>query len=837
MPSVTVTPLNGGQLVTRATSSVAGISNYTKKLNWIRVLEQEHRRHGYDLFVPLPSADDFADQPYPAAADDTINLVYLSRRANGSSAVIAGTPSRHWKFSLDLGDYIEDYLGQPYVLGDSNGPYFEVPTRWQLIGDGFSTDGHRWESSTVSGTTIFNNGVDLPTAYRIDWSSEAPLYELREQGILTVGTITEHQSMLMAADITELATDADLDLLLGLVNSSPITVTQDGRRVSGTTSATMTGGVTGVITANAAFFENTGGPFGTGDVGRIVVFADGQRVSVTGYTSATQVSVAPIDAATITAQVLGATFYVSDLPNFTLSTRSAYSVIASAPLFDASFVGRRIGWASGESRTVMQYISTTHVKVDRDTPIAAAPILYENPDTYAALTNNGDGTYSVGSTNLGTSPDRRQTRVLWSLPGGPTRFAAAIPVTATAGSPILTTTRSIRSITVGQAVAVANAGTNGGLLIVDANNNPITVTDIGPGYIRLSYAAQTSTTEGEIQLTDSVGSLIGYADLDDDGSGILKMLTLQDQLVIYKDTSFFLGRFTGLVAQPFVFELVPAAHGQTLHYRFTLANLNGRAHIYAGRNSFYTFDLTTRLPQLMQKADLVQDLFYDYASFANTNAIFTADNQVTQELYFVCPQNTGDPVLAYDYRYDTFSTSDMQFTAGAMVKSPADNTASETEDWFVMGNSAGTVLIYGSTTGPVPLWDNGKEIYYRRSARPYSPLKTGAYDSVLRSGQSDFGDEMNEKRMTRYVAQFASQQGASPTFTVKFYTAKNQSESPVLKAQKTVTDADSHGLVPVHLLFHNMQEELTISGYDNPTRLHSRIFEVIGNADKSNTRR
>ena len=68
----------------------------------------------------------------------------------------------------------------------------------------------RWECVEVSGYVIFNNGYDLPLAYRSDWSKAESLRGLRENGIASVGTIQSYDGRLVCADIMEIDEGRDL---------------------------------------------------------------------------------------------------------------------------------------------------------------------------------------------------------------------------------------------------------------------------------------------------------------------------------------------------------------------------------------------------------------------------------------------------------------------------------------------------------------------------------------------------------------------------------------------------------------------------------------------------
>lgn len=809
--------------MTRASASEAGFLNYTTKRNWRRDLSDEMTREGYDYCVPDPDAGDASSQPFPAASDQTINLVHLSRRPNGDAAMLVATPTTIYRFNSSLAGYYEDPDYENYVdpadpdLGGQ--PYFAVPSRWQVIGSGFSPNGRRWEAKNVNGLTILNNSVDLPVSYRLDYSTVTPMHELREQGILSVGTIEEYDSILMGGDVDEML-EGNIPDILEVASSGSITVSQTGRASSGVITATTSGaGPTYTITATASIFT---APM----VGRMIRFSNGARFTITGYTSGTVVSATRNGTyAVITAKP----FVITDAWDPTSSTVDAYSLTASSSFFTSAMVGKLIAWADGTVRKVTKYVSGTHAKTDYDAPISAGEVKYDNPNAYLSketLIANG----------VITDTNRRQTRLLWSEVGAPTKFGTQSPVSMESGSEYAIASRTIGSLSIGDAVAVDGAGLFGGVLILDDDGNPVTVKRIVPGFIELSAPAKTTTSSGTIQTASSIGSIVGYEDLDDDGSGILKMLKLREQVVIYKDTSIFIGQYTGNVDQPFLFKLIPIPHGQALHYRNTVVNINGLYHLYAGRNAFYSFDLTNQVPQPVLGADLISNLFYDHATIENTESIFVADNHNTKEVWFVNPQNSTDPVMCFDHRYGTWSTCNIPLTAGGMIKSPMSEIPAETEDWFVMGNAAGTVLIYGNSTSEVAFWGDGvKEIYYRRSARPYSITKS-TYTATLASGLADFGNAYDQKHIRSYVLQFSSLKPGPASIQATFQTFRNENLSAAQTSTKTISDPGGHGLVPMHFLFNYFKDTLTLTVNSAQTRIHTRIYDVYGIRDASHNR-
>lgn len=783
MPALTIRPADGGQLITRAASSDAGVPHYTVKRNIRRDLSDDIRREGHDYFNPIPTAEDSQDFPYPGPNGEPLRLIHVARRPNGEAAVIAGTKTTLWRFNLDLGSYVDD--------GYVDDGYFEEATRWEIIASGLSANGRRWEAVDIDGTTIFNNGDDLPLAYRVEWRFARPLYEMRELGMVSFGTIAETNGLLVGGDVTELR-EQDRDEVLNVIRSGTIKVSQAGFQSSGSIYATTVDGINLISSAPV---------FSAFDQGRTLVWSNNQKQKILTYVDPTHLT---LEAGS--SVPLGLTFYITD-------TSASLELHATNNFFTAEMVGRNVAWADGTVRRIASVISPTVAMTDVDVPVAAGEAFVENPITYLSKTAL-EAHWLAKATPITLSFDRRQYRVVWGEEGQPTRHGVAVPCEFVQDSFVMRTNRMNKSIEQYEEIAVIGAGVSQGTLLT-------TLAGTGPGILVMGNSS-LQTGSGSMFRKSAVGSVAGYSDLQDEGAGILKMLVLQTRLVVYSDGNIFLGRYTGEATQPFEFEIIKVPHDRGLHFRNTLLSIRNTAHFYAGRNCFYSFDLTSRNPEPIQSFDLVSNNFFDYARLDDTDDIFAADNKVTQEFFIVCPANTTDPVLAYDYVYQTISTVDFSMSAAATVKAVTESLVAETDDWFLMGTTAGTLLQYGLATKTNSAW-NAKEIYYRRNARPYSATKQ-SYTSKFASGLIHFGDAYNEKHLTSYVLQLSSLQGVSPNLTVAFYTALNESGPQTLFGTTYITDVDNHGLIPMHCTAHHVRDEV-YTDIQYPVRFHSRTWD------------
>jgi hypothetical protein len=879
MPPVTFRA-EDARLITRTSADRAGLGDYTCKRDFRRDTDQDIRREGYDYFWPntsSPFASNPGGQPFPniGAEDPTgeaITLIHFARRPNGRQGIIVGTKTKLWRFfGNEDGEYYDSDYFEPVPA--ANAPYYAVADdQWLLIGSGFSEDGHRWEAIDINGYTVLNNGVDLPMTYRLEDVEVSPIYELREQGIASVGTIGEISGILMCGDISEIHTEEFLALMahVGDIDGGNMTASKEagitfivtpadffdttahvGRTIvfdDGTTAtlqsnggntarqmktdynpaagipsqkfklrnkasqvgATFSGLITGdvsstTVTASSSFFS-------VGMVGKTIRFSNGFSATISAYTDVTHVT---IDAAPPEA-IVGLPFWVTDAASLVL--------VADADVFTVDMVGRYIVFDSGEIRQIQSFTDAKTVIVDSDSAMTSTFFQIENTDSFDAFTDE-------------SAMDRVHYRTLWSMPDEPRRFGAIVAGTIEAGGQVVTLKFPTKSFEAGQEIIIAGAGVDEGNLTV----NILSVSGLGQ-YLLISEVAETSIEEQPVEQSDAQGSIVGFEDLQDDSSGILRILNLSDVLVIYKETCIFTAVYTGSVDNPFDFRRLKIPESLNLVYRWTLVDVGGQFHVYAGANAFYRLDLSSRVPRIVPEMEMIADRFFTQVSLDRTDEIFGADNGVTNEIFWFFPSTSEDKAICLDYKSSSASTSTIQMTAAATVRRLAA-TVEPTERLFLMGTSTGTIVVYGRADASQASWvasqkadpNGGYQIFYRRSAYPFSATQAG-YDSELNSGLGDFGDSYNSKDATEYVLRLASQ---SPNCGVRFslYGYRNPNENPDLLLNEYMPSPQRENLFAFLKSAHFFKYSILISGSNNPCRIAQHTFNVSVESDGSHDRR
>lgn len=865
MPPVTFKS-ETARLITRTSFDRVGLGDYTVKRDWRREMDQDIRREGYDYFWPNIDGGlvNPGNQPFPPAAGEPITLIHRAFRPNGKHAIIVGTKKKLWRFTgMEQGSYYEGDYYEPDNPGTpADESYFEESTSeaWMEIGSGFSPNGHRWEALNINGYTVLNNGVDLPHTYRIEEAKAVPIYELREQGIASVGTIGETNGVLMCGDISEIRPEYLPEVMnpvgnidpgdnLGSQNANTVTVPapffqashvgrtivwEDGTTTKITavplvapatlsntatvsTSATVTnqrftlkvqGSQTGSIYSGLVLASTSGttvtatASIFTGMAGKTIRFANGYSTTLASVTSGTVATLTAAPTEAITGSVFWLTVPITSPPTPDPAD-SSHRLTADADMFDLNMVGRTIIFESGEERLISKFEDARNVIVDTDAPISGFFEL-NNPGSYAPFTDP-------------SQINRIHYRVIWAMPDEPRRFGVSIMGSIEQGSQKLQLTFPSQSYNVGDQVTVTGAGPSGGVLTA-------TVLNTQGAEVLLDKLAETATEEAILVHTDAIGAIVGWEDLQDDSSGILRILKIQkDTVAVYKDSAIYVGFFTGLAEEPFRFEQIDIPEALTLHYRWTLIDVAGRYHVYAAANNFCRFDLGSGVPQILEDLDFIGDIFFDKATLERTDEIFSSDNAITNEIFIWFPNETPNQALVHDYKQFSASTTSMSMTAAATVKKPESGLSTgPTEDLFVMGTKDGVILVYGKADAVQAPWGD-KQIFYRRGTAPFTESK-GDYDSKMVSGLGDLGEPYREKDLTSYVLYLATQSPNTP-LQLKLFGDRNPGDAVVQLLDHRIQSPHTRNLVPTIFRHHYFQFDIVVNG-NNPCRIVAHTFDV-----------
>ncbi len=880
---ITIHPAQGGQLVgsasddiplSQASNFLTSSANYTQKLNFRRETDGELRREGWDLFNPTGN-DDALNSDLP------IRGIYQFTGTTGTPTmvVIAGNTlykllSGDRRYAINYGtdtlnaNPVEEYATVDGVDAPEPLPsvdYFDNDAddfTWSPIFtfenhmDAKESDGtykdpyeggaYRWEFVEIRNHLIINNGVDLPIVFKSEWGSAVPLYGLRENGVMSVGTISGYQDRLFCGDLTVISSGFDhwfnnaSDPYATLGTSHPLLGTVQTQRFQYRIIYSAEGEPKlfnpGIIDSATGGFIAEGG----GLEGKITVSSSGVYTFTPEYEKWSEFGV-----------------------NTDGSMMQAYS--------HGDFGGDE------------------HIGVILTSPQSGEKFVDES---YIA----GDIESAIGSL-VRQFPERALPFMDTSPPGGDTIDIDGNPYRTYGFSATEVIFKLIETITTLSGIFFQKNSNTSYTLVNQSGGNIKLLNENGAGLstgvdyncVLRPYAEQTKRPAAIQEFVQ-------------DGSRILKMKPLADKLVVYRDSGFYFITQSNSNINPFAID--PRYQGgRVADYRHTVIDLGGNQHLFMGNSGVYIINRSSVEPKPMELFELGPPFWHivppELAEF-----VYAVDNPLTREIFINCPigykvddlgnytnelgELSSEPVLewgviAYDYIAQTLSQIDQSFTACVSIRKPKYNRVGPEESWFVMGlhqgwdsNSlyvgsdyrddakyGGTICRYGY--GPPA---RGQTTPYRI----YNRLGYG-YASKIKSGLIDFGDSFSDKEVRSYVLELSSKYGTTPV-KVKISTNTAPQGTEVVETLSNgnnyvvLNDVVDSNMIPLYVRAPYMRDQLIVepeyihNGYseygyikskienkenvyywsdsqptviDNPIKLVGRTFEVYGVNTKSTT--
>jgi hypothetical protein len=908
--NITIHPSQGGQLVGSASDDIplsqagnflTSSANYTQKINFRRETDGELRREGWDLFAPTGEDD-------ALKSDDPIRGMHQFTGTDGTPVFIAIAGNTLYRLSSGDRRYaiigsqdllnpnpVAEYAtidgqddpdptqitinGSLYgIVGESSSgvDYFDNDAddfTWEAIytftnhmdakqsdgtyKDPFEGGAYRWEFVEIRNHLIINNGVDLPVVYKSEWSTAVPLYGLRENGVVSVGTISGYQDRLFCGDITVFNTgyenwfkyavdpygsiypeagQDDASLWIDGVNRT-IASQRYQYRIIYSAEGDPKLFNTGIIDSASGAFIAEGG----GLPGKITV-SSGVYTFTPDYDRWSEFGV----------DVDGSMLQGYEFGNF--GGEEHIGVFLTSP-------------ESGEKFVDESYVT-------RDIESAITYLMKRQPERALPYVNsygvNPIGPFVNIDGNAYASYGFSATEIIQAL--------------------------------------IANISTLSGIFFIKQSATSYRLVNFEGNDIKFLDASGTPLSENKDYFcvirpyAEQIKKPAAIQEFVQDGSRILKMKQLADKLVVYRDTGFYFVTQSNSNINPFAID-PRYTGGRVPDFRHTIIDLGGNQHLFMGNSGVYLINRSSVEPKPVEVFELGPP-FWHIVPPELSEFVYAVDNPVTREIFINCPlgykvdgsgnyinelgERSGPPVLewgviAYDYINQTLSQIDQSFTSCATIRKPKYNRVGPEEVWFLLAvhqswdsastyvgsdyrddeNYGGSICRYGY--GPPK---RGHTTPYR----VYNRLGYG-YTSKIKSGLIDFGDSFSDKEIRSYVLELSSKYGTTP-IKVKISTNTAPQGTEVVE---TLSEGNNYvvlnnmvdeNMIPLFVRAPYLRDQIIVepqyiqNGYgdygyvkskienkqnkdywndakptvvDNPVKLVGRTFEVYGVDTKATT--
>ena len=876
--NITIHPAQGGALIGSASDDVpttqesnflSSSANYTTKINFRRETDGELRREGWELFNPKETKAELGQWGNnigfdPIDAKYPIRAIHQFPGANGTPTLIAIAGGKVWRLRSADASYAQDYGGgNNYSIGPDGKEYWldaDEDFYWQEIycfdrhmdvvepngslKSPFEGGAYRWEIVDVKNHVVINNGVDLPVVYKSEWDVAEPLYGLRENGVISVGTIASYQDRLFCGDLTVIvkgydkwftqASDPYGHIYESSLYGPQVNVQRYQYRMVYSSEGDPKLFNSGIVSGDAVVMESGGIP------GIMTVHADGQYEFQPDY-------------------------------NFKIGTRGSMYKLYNDGLYQ-----------SDEAYTVNMISPTPNVYLaDQKTLLTSSIFLdinYDSGGSYATASDDVNNEIVPYSTDFGPDnvyntydDDFKDYWETWT----------SYKLVNTEGDDI--------------GLVQPGLGESGALLL-------------DPG----SYVVVLRP------YVEQLRSPAAFREFPEDGSRILRMKSLADKLVVYRDSGFFFLSRTNSTDFPFAVE-PRYTGGRVADFRHTIIDIDGKQHLFMGNSGIYAINRSSTEPQQISMFEIGPPFWQrvppDLAEF-----VYAVDNPITREIFIMCPlglleneqgdyinekgdiiyseanfdyattesrevyaddpYKSGDQefwdleptyppqpklkwgVIAYDYVNKTLSEIDVSFTSCAYIRKPKHNRVGPEEAWFIMGvhQAEGDDYVYPGTQyrddaqygGVLCRYGYGPpKVNEREPYRIYSRLGEG-YESKIKSGLIDFGDSYSDKECRAYVLELSSKYGTTPV-RVRISTSTAPQGTEIIETMQTVDGQEidyvelnnlvDENMIPMYVRAPYIRDEITVlPEYDNdgnvvnnPIKITGRTFEVSGVDTRSTT--
>lgn len=832
--SVELRPPEGGKLCGGISEDTGAEANYSIKTNFRRDLDVEMRREGWELFNPKYDKNPL---DMPLYEDDDVTMLFQFARPNGQTALLAAAGDKLYRLFAD--NELPNYMDADWVYPDASftDAYHhggEFAFNWKIIRDGITVPGSIREIEVLSEGEYFSeasspvvtveggaSGIARTTGPEVEQpqGDDAPTisgeYSGKTRRVYTVEVIGKRFSLYrgggeykspiwQSEEITyapqtfdyglsitfpqgiEYATEEQFVFVAKPRRVASVEVSNPGKDYSSPPKVTV---------------ADSGGN-GTGVIARALLNPRNrwEAVALNGYAIMNNGYELPF---------VYREEWDEAVPLYALRELGIASVGCIVEFNGRLLVGDVTEFTDESLKLWVE-------SCERDGNDPYGPVTPELIEAY------------------GIELNETQYAIVWSAPGNPLQWGVSVTGSMVAGSRYWypTNPSMVRSFEPGQDFVVAGAGPKGANIttriesIVSSENGDVAhfiLEDASASDDHLNNETRNAggdgIADGTIADTPSYSNTVGgeSVELLGDGSKILKMKKLMDQLVIYRQTGYWTSSINGNALDPFTF--TERYRGQrSAMYRHSVTNIVDKYHLFIGLTGVYKVDLTEAEPSWVSPFQIGPQMWKDL-EIQDQESVFTYDNALTGEVWICMPKRFGKKAtLAFDYRTQTLSHIDQHFTAGLVIRRPQQSFTDRSDDMCIISYN-GTIFTYGFGYG-------GKPAVYNRVTEPYT--------SVLESSLMNFNDRFNEKDIRSYVLLLDQTDPAIGT-KMELYTKGSIIDEPVLAADHLISDLDDETMIPLWTRAHFFKDKITVEGKDNPMRLASRIFEVSEVSSRSQT--
>lgn len=869
----------GGQLIAGSNSQdTAGTSNYVEKINLRRETDGEVRREGWESFAVDRLADEIT-QDGESYGTSPVRLIHqfesdeeLTLVASSADKIYRYTEATGWKVIAE-GLHNLDNINLPYEGANSGG----VLNR---INDYVTTNGAfkaiRWEVLSIDGYCIFNNGVDLPLYYRSSWPCAFPMFSLRERGIIRVGTISEFDGRLFLGNIEYINEDdsANQDYSANLYDylrfSNIPYYLPEGYEL---------GKPASYVSAHTIEFS-----------AKALVLDFGETRSAPNLFQQNYVGeISQLDANNNIKQIT--------IPYQMGGTRQRpfYEVSGFTP---HDINGRYYQPLAGDSRA-----SETN---------SGDPIYYNSQGFRMFKIAGVWGIFTPTSTSfIYSNTNNIPYQGDWTLSSSygavvgtvKSHWAVASEVfnPYMANLDIFTNSELFNQDHDEYKYSTILEGDTLRITVRDALNQ-LKVYDLIIGKIESDYydsrtyidvvtaypAVEALTNDGSEQVESAIfapavgnrvfaillkepdpfsevaGNMASNAmSFPEDGSSVLKMEKLADQLMVYRQTGY-IAVSRGDAAQAFFFE-ERYRGSRVADFRNTIINLNEQSQMFVGLSGAYVISLSSYTPTPLNVVNMGPE-FWRQATLSDLENVFASKNSLTEEVFIVAPVGYKKDVdgkvvdwgvLAIDLINNTLSQIDHSFTATCNYMPSSDSASRQ----FLMAVNIKDKVknLPAQEFAETEFIDQADSEYAKLGARivvygygsnvalgPYRLFSRDGrdYKSYLTYGKSDFGDRFSEKKLRSYALHL-SDIFQYTTYTTTNYVEEDYLDSAIIasisidtfatsqiEAQEEVTqeieDLANQVMIPLYAQGNYFQDRLVLDGVDKPFKILGRTFEVSG---------